>query len=51
MEFPGYGVLIFTLNRFGRKATLCAALLVGGIALLLTLFVPSGKVSYVPDVF
>ncbi|KAK6633937.1 hypothetical protein RUM44_004544 [Polyplax serrata] len=41
MEFPGYGVLIFTLNRFGRKFTLCGALLIGGTALLLTLFVPS----------
>ncbi|KAL0280892.1 UNVERIFIED_CONTAM: hypothetical protein PYX00_002054 [Menopon gallinae] len=41
MEFPGYGVLIFTLNRFGRKFTLCGALLVGGTSLLLTLFVPS----------
>jgi len=43
MEFPGYGLLLFTLNRYGRKFTLCGALLVGGVALLLTLFVPPGK--------
>lgn len=43
MEFPGYGVLLLMLNRFGRKATLCGALITSGVALLLTLFVPHGK--------
>ncbi|KAF4533496.1 hypothetical protein B566_EDAN000981, partial [Ephemera danica] len=40
VEIPGYTFLLLALNRWGRKATLCRAMLVGGSALLLTLFVP-----------
>ena len=41
VEIPGYVALLLLLNRVGRKATLCLALLVAGVALLLTQVVPS----------
>lgn len=40
VEIPGYSLLLFTLNRWGRRATLCATMMVAGISLLLTMVVP-----------
>jgi OCT family organic cation transporter-like MFS transporter 4/5 len=45
VEIPGYTFLLLALNRWGRKISLCGAMLVGGTALLLTIFVPSGKLK------
>ncbi|KAK3931402.1 Organic cation transporter protein [Frankliniella fusca] len=41
VEIPGYIMLLLLLNRWGRKATLCSALIATGVALLLTQIVPS----------
>ncbi|XP_030573667.1 organic cation transporter protein-like [Drosophila novamexicana] len=41
VEIPGYLLLLFTLNRWGRRTILCGAMLVAGISLLLTIVVPS----------
>ncbi|XP_064550514.1 organic cation transporter protein-like [Drosophila montana] len=41
VEIPGYLLLLFTLNRWGRRTILCGAMLVAGISLLLTVVVPS----------
>ncbi|XP_034238416.1 organic cation transporter protein [Thrips palmi] len=41
VEIPGYIMLLLLLNRWGRKGTLCLALIVAGVALLLTLLVPA----------
>ncbi|KAG7207391.1 hypothetical protein KM043_009046 [Ampulex compressa] len=41
VEVPAYTFLIFTLNRWGRKIILCGCMLLSGIALLATLFVPA----------
>ncbi|XP_065336997.1 organic cation transporter protein-like isoform X1 [Cloeon dipterum] len=43
VEVPAYTFLLFALNRFGRKLTLCGSMLAGGIALLLSAVVPSGE--------
>ncbi|XP_015589763.1 organic cation transporter protein isoform X2 [Cephus cinctus] len=40
VEVPAYTFLIFTLNRWGRKVILCGCMLMSGVALLATLFVP-----------
>lgn len=45
VEFPAYALLLFTLNRWGRRNTLCACMVTAGMALLLTMAVPSGKIS------
>ncbi|XP_043286002.1 organic cation transporter protein [Venturia canescens] len=42
VEVPAYTFLIFTLDRWGRKTILCGCMLVSGVALLATLFVPPG---------
>ncbi|XP_032679463.1 organic cation transporter protein [Odontomachus brunneus] len=41
VEVPAYTFLIFTLNRWGRKIILCGCMLLSGLALLATLFVPA----------
>ncbi|XP_039494111.1 organic cation transporter protein [Drosophila santomea] len=41
VEIPGYTLLLFTLNRYGRRSILCGTMLVAGISLLATIFVPS----------
>lgn len=41
VEIPGYLLLLLLLNSWGRRATLCSALIVTGVALLLTQLVPS----------
>ncbi|XP_014470519.1 PREDICTED: organic cation transporter protein isoform X2 [Dinoponera quadriceps] len=41
VEVPAYTFLIFTLNRWGRKIILCGCMLLSGLALLATLFVPT----------
>ncbi|EDW98974.1 organic cation transporter protein [Drosophila yakuba] len=41
VEIPGYTLLLFTLNRYGRRSILCGTMLVAGISLLATVFVPS----------
>ncbi|XP_020278387.1 organic cation transporter protein isoform X2 [Pseudomyrmex gracilis] len=41
VEIPAYTFLIFTLNRWGRKIILCGCMMLSGLALIATLFVPS----------
>ncbi|XP_011689430.1 PREDICTED: organic cation transporter protein-like [Wasmannia auropunctata] len=41
VEVPAYTFLIFTLNRWGRKIILCGCMMLSGLALLGTLFVPA----------
>ncbi|EDW16685.1 organic cation transporter protein [Drosophila mojavensis] len=41
VEIPGYLLLLFTLNRWGRRTILCGTMLVAGASLLLTIVVPS----------
>ncbi|XP_049856428.1 organic cation transporter protein-like isoform X4 [Schistocerca gregaria] len=41
VEVPAYTFLLLTLNRWGRKTILCGCMLTGGLALLLTIAVPS----------
>ncbi|KAF4523819.1 hypothetical protein B566_EDAN008054 [Ephemera danica] len=43
VEFPGYLIVLFTVNRVGRKPVQSTALLVTGLSLLLTIAVPQGK--------
>ncbi|XP_014247403.1 organic cation transporter protein isoform X2 [Cimex lectularius] len=40
VEVPAYLFLIFTLDKWGRKIILCGAMIVSGICLLGTVFVP-----------
>lgn len=47
VEVPAYSFLIFTLNRWGRKLLQCGCMLASGTALLLTMFVPAGTLSFV----
>lgn len=39
-EIPGYIITIFVLNKFGRKHTLCASMLLCGAACLASEFIP-----------
>ncbi|XP_050300986.1 organic cation transporter protein-like isoform X2 [Anthonomus grandis grandis] len=41
VELPAYAFLILTLNKWGRKNIMCGCMIVAGIALLLTMVVPS----------
>ncbi|KAH0947083.1 hypothetical protein HN011_010246 [Eciton burchellii] len=41
VEVPAYTFLIFTLNRWGRKIILCGCMMLSGLALITTLFVPN----------
>lgn len=41
VEIPGYALLLFTLNRWGRRSILCGTMLIAGVSLLATIFVPS----------
>ncbi|XP_034664553.1 organic cation transporter protein [Drosophila subobscura] len=43
VEIPAYVLLLFTLNRWGRRSILCGTMLIAGVSLLLTIAVPSGK--------
>lgn len=43
VEVPAYLVLLFTLDTWGRKNNVSSGMLLSGISLLLTYFVPSGK--------
>jgi len=40
VEIPAYILLLFTLNRYGRRTILCSTMLVAGVSLLLTIIVP-----------
>ncbi|XP_034488023.1 organic cation transporter protein [Drosophila innubila] len=40
VEIPAYTLLLFTLNRWGRRTILCSTMLVAGVSLLLTIIVP-----------
>ncbi|KAM8706362.1 hypothetical protein ACLKA7_010611 [Drosophila subpalustris] len=40
VEIPAYVLLLFTLNRWGRRTILCSTMLVAGVSLLLTIIVP-----------
>ncbi|XP_017113967.1 organic cation transporter protein [Drosophila elegans] len=41
VEIPGYVLLLFTLNRWGRRSILCGTMMVAGVSLLATIFVPA----------
>ncbi|XP_069682753.1 organic cation transporter protein-like isoform X2 [Periplaneta americana] len=41
IELPAYAVFFFTMDRFGRKATLCVSLVVSGISCISFAFVPT----------
>ncbi|KAH8363598.1 hypothetical protein KR084_011914 [Drosophila pseudotakahashii] len=41
VEIPGYVLLLFTLNRWGRRSILCGTMMIAGVSLLATIFVPS----------
>uniref|UniRef100_A0A1I8PZ51 Major facilitator superfamily (MFS) profile domain-containing protein n=1 Tax=Stomoxys calcitrans TaxID=35570 RepID=A0A1I8PZ51_STOCA len=41
VEIPAYTFLLFTLNKWGRRTILCGCMLVAGIALLITIAIPS----------
>ncbi|XP_026848874.1 organic cation transporter protein [Drosophila persimilis] len=43
VEIPAYVLLLFTLNRWGRRSILCGTMLIAGVSLLLTIAVPSGN--------
>jgi hypothetical protein len=43
VEVPAYTFLLFSLNRYGRKLTLCGAMIAGGVALLPSVFVSAGN--------
>lgn len=45
VEFPAYTFLLFTLNRWGRRSILCGCMLVAGLMLLLTVFVPHDLIT------
>lgn len=45
VEIPAYTLLLFTLNRWGRRSILCGSMVVAGTALLLTMLVPHGNKS------
>lgn len=40
VEIPGYILLFFTLNRWGRRNTLCSCLMLSGTTLLTAIFIP-----------
>lgn len=40
VEFPAYTLLLFTLNRWGRRNILCGCMLVSGSMLLITILIP-----------
>ncbi|KAJ6640384.1 Organic cation transporter protein, partial [Pseudolycoriella hygida] len=42
-EIPGYIITIFVLNKFGRKYSLCASMLLCGTACLASEYVPVGQ--------
>ncbi|XP_017047182.1 organic cation transporter protein [Drosophila ficusphila] len=41
VEIPASVLLLFTLNRWGRRSILCGTMLIAGTSLLATIFVPS----------
>ncbi|XP_059468322.1 organic cation transporter protein-like [Neocloeon triangulifer] len=41
VEIPAYTFILFALNRYGRKMTLCGSMLAGSVALLSCIFVPN----------
>ncbi|XP_042224923.1 organic cation transporter protein-like isoform X2 [Homarus americanus] len=42
VELPAHAMTIFLLDRVGRRIPLCVFLCLGGLALLSTMFIPSG---------
>ncbi|KAK9506077.1 hypothetical protein O3M35_008076 [Rhynocoris fuscipes] len=45
VEIPAYTILIFTLDKWGRKIILCGAMIFAGLCLIATAFVPSNMTS------
>lgn len=45
VELPGYASLLYTLNKWGRRNTLCCCMLVVGIMLLTTALLPKHNYS------
>ena len=43
LEFPGYAICIFTLDRVGRRLPLAGLMITGGLACLAMLVVPASK--------
>ncbi|KAG4079938.1 hypothetical protein HA402_006250 [Bradysia odoriphaga] len=42
-EIPGYIITVFVLNKFGRKYSLCASMLLCGVACLSSEYIPVGQ--------
>ena len=47
LEFPGYIISALLLKYLGRRIPMCAIMMVAGLALLVTLGVPNGKLNYI----
>ncbi|XP_022916168.2 organic cation transporter protein-like [Onthophagus taurus] len=43
VEIPAYTFVMLTINRWGRKCVLCGSMVTAGIALLITMAVPSSS--------
>jgi MFS family permease len=43
IELPAYVVFYFTMDRFGRRSTLSASLILSGISCISFAFVPTGE--------
>jgi OCT family organic cation transporter-like MFS transporter 4/5 len=43
VEIPGYLIAQVSIRYFGRRIPLCVTMLVGGIALLVTMAIPEGE--------
>lgn len=43
VELPAYTFILLTLNRWGRRVLLCGCMIVAGVFLLLTAFVPESQ--------
>lgn len=43
VEIPAYLILLFLLNKWGRRNLMCGCMLISGVSLLLTMVVPSDQ--------
>lgn len=51
VEVPAYTFLILTLDKWGRKLILCGAMILAGLCLIATVFVPYGEYLIYPLIF
>jgi OCT family organic cation transporter-like MFS transporter 4/5 len=49
IELPAYVVFFFAMDRFGRKSTLSASLMLSGVSSISFAFVPTGKNRHICD--